>query len=195
MQALVFDWLLLGAIGMALGTVPSLWYWYRESRYRRYYGVLAAVTGITALAYVVTVFGIGRLAVGETVLFVPRYLDWLLTTPLLVAYLAMVCRPERRVHVALVAADVLVIGFGVLAGLLDGTASWLAYLAGVVAYLGLLYLLGRTLPRQARVATDRVRAVFGTSGTSRSFSKRSTPSSGCSARSGRACFSTPTRDW
>ena len=151
MQALVFDWLLLGAIGMALGTVPSLWYWYRESRYRRYYGVLAAVTGITALAYVVTVFGIGRLVVGETVLFVPRYLDLLLTTPLLVAYLAMVCRPERRVHVALVAADVLVIGFGVLAGLLDGTASWLAYLAGVVAYLGLLYLLGRTLPRQARV--------------------------------------------
>jgi sensory rhodopsin len=162
MAGAVLDWLLVGAIGMTLGTLPPIWYLYREPRHRPYYAVLAAVTGIAAVAYVVMLLGIGRVPVGETVLFVPRYIDWLLTTPLLVAYLAMLCRPDRRVYGALITADVLVIGFGIAAGLLDGAASWIAYLAGVLAYLGLLYLLGRTLPRQASLHTNRVRAVFTT---------------------------------
>jgi len=105
-------------------------------------------------------FGVGKVAVGDASLFLPRYLDWLVTTPLLVLYLGMLCRPDRRTYTALVGVDVLVIGSGVAAGVLSEPYSYVAYLFGCVAYVGLLYLLLSVLPRQANLHGDRVSGVF-----------------------------------
>jgi len=153
-------WFLLGTIGMAVGTVPPLWRLVTDPRDRTYYAVLAGVTGFAAVAYLAMYLGVGRIAVGDGVLFVPRYVDWLVTTPLLVLFLGMLCRPERRVYAALVAVDVLVIGAGVAAGLVPSPYGYAAYLVGCVAYVGLLYLLVVVLPRQATLHGDRVDAVF-----------------------------------
>jgi len=153
-------WFLLGTVGMAAGTVPPLWRLATDPRDRTYYAVLAGVTGFAAVAYLAMFLGVGRIAVGDGVLFVPRYVDWLVTTPLLVLFLGMLCRPDRRVYVALVGVDVLVIGSGVAAGLLPQPYGYAAYLVGCAAYLGLLYLLVVVLPRQATLQGDRVDAVF-----------------------------------
>ncbi|WP_244605605.1 bacteriorhodopsin [Halorussus marinus] len=153
-------WFLLGTIGMAAGTVPPLWRLATDPRDRAYYAVLAGVTGFAAVAYLAMFFDIGRIPVGEGVLYVPRYVDWLVTTPLLVLFLGMLCRPDRRIYTALVGVDVVVIGAGVAAGLLPDPYGLAAYVVGCVAYVGLLYLLVVVLPQQATLHGDRVDAVF-----------------------------------
>ncbi|WP_243700436.1 bacteriorhodopsin [Halorussus pelagicus] len=153
-------WFWLGTVGMAVGTVYPLWRLLTERRYSRHYAVLAAVTGFAAVAYLAMAFDLGKVTIGGSSLYLPRYLDWLVTTPLLVLYLGMLCRPERKVYSALIGVDVLVIGSGVAAGLLPEPYSYVAYLVGCVTYVGLLYLLLTVLPRQANLHGDRVSAVF-----------------------------------
>jgi sensory rhodopsin len=160
MMDLTAVWFWLGTLGMAVGTVFPLWRLATERRYSRHYAVLASVTGFAALAYLAMAFDLGKVQVGEAALFLPRYIDWLVTTPLLVLYLGMLCRPDRKVYAALVGVDVLVIGSGVVAGLLSKPYSYVAYLVGCVAYVGLLSLLLAVLPRQATLHGDRVSAVF-----------------------------------
>ncbi|MFC7082559.1 bacteriorhodopsin [Halorussus caseinilyticus] len=153
-------WFWLGTLGMAVGTAFPLWRLAAERRYGTYFGVLAGVTGFATVAYLSMALGLGSVQVGDAELFLPRYVDWLVTTPLLVLYLGMLCRPERRVYAALVGVDVLVIGAGVVAGLVPTPYNYVAYLVGCVAYMGLLYLLLAVLPRQATLLGDRVTAVF-----------------------------------
>lgn len=160
MMDLTALWFALGTLGMTAGTALPLWRLVVERRRVRYYAVLATVTGVATLAYLSMALGIGEIAVGDASLFLPRYIDWLITTPLLVLYLGMLCRPERRVYLALVAVDVVVIASGVVAGVLPGAYGYAAYLVGCVAYVGLLYLLLSVLPRQATLQGDRVDAVF-----------------------------------
>jgi sensory rhodopsin len=157
---LTVAWFWLGALGMAVGTVYPLWRFVTDRKYATHYAVLAGVTGFAAAAYLAMAFDVGKVAVGDASLFLPRYLDWLVTTPLLVLYLGMLCRPDRRTYAALVGVDVLVIGSGVAAGLLPEPYGYGAYLLGCVAYVGLLYLLLSVLPRQATLHGDRVSAVF-----------------------------------
>lgn len=160
MTDLTVLWFWLGTLGMAVGTALPAWRLLTQRRYGTYYAVLAAVTGVAALAYLSMALGLGKVDVGSSVLYLPRYLDWLVTTPLLVLFLGMLCRAETRVYAALVGVDVLVIGAGVVAGVLPSPFSYVAYLVGCVAYVGLLYLLLVTLPRQATLHGDRVAAVF-----------------------------------
>ncbi|WP_135828427.1 bacteriorhodopsin [Halorussus halobius] len=153
-------WFWVGTVGMAAGTLLPLARLVVRDRHRRYYAVLAAVTGVATLAYLAMALGLGEVTSANGSLFVPRYLDWLVTTPLLVLYLGLLCEPSKRVYVALVVVDVAVIGSGVVAGLIAPPASYVAYLFGCVAYLGLLYLLLVVLPRQSSLDDDRVAATF-----------------------------------
>ncbi len=155
-------WAWIGALGMFAGTIPSLWLWYRRPSEWEYYATLAGVTGIAAVAYAVMGFGAGNVATGGGVLPVARYVDWLLTTPLLILYLALLARPSRRVIVALIAVDVVVIAGGTVAVVTTGFVSWAAFGVATLAYVGLVYGLLTVLPRSAASQPDRVRAVFGT---------------------------------
>jgi sensory rhodopsin len=121
---------------------------------------LALIPGIAAVAYGVMALGIGRISTPGGSMLLPRYVDWLLTTPLLVLYLGLLCDPDRTVYAALVGLDVVIIGSGIVAGLLPKPAGWLPFGVGSLAYVGLLSLLLVVLPRQAVLADDRVDAVF-----------------------------------
>lgn len=157
----ITTWAWIGVVGLALGTIPSLWYLVFDPDNRRYYGVLAAITGIAAVAYVAMALGIGSVdAPGDAVWYAPRYVDWLLTTPLLLLYLAMLAKPGRRPLVALVALDVVVIVAGAAAVLTAGPLSWGLFAIAGVAYLGIVYLLIETLPTAATFASERVAIVF-----------------------------------
>jgi sensory rhodopsin len=159
-------WAWIGVLAMGAGTVPPLWAWFRSSAndesHGVYYGTLAGVTGVAALAYLAMALGVGTLPTAAGELEVVRYVDWLVTTPLILLYLGLLARPSRRVLAGLIGVDVVVIAGGVTAAATDGTVSWVAFGVAGAAYLALVYGLLVSLPRSASAEGDRVRAVFGT---------------------------------
>ena len=160
-------WAWIGALAMGAGTVPPLWAWFSRSpeadeSHAVYYGTLAGVTGIAAVAYLVMALGFGTVSLSAGELDIARYVDWLLTTPLLLLYLGLLARPSRHVLAGLIGVDVVIIAGGIAAAATTGTVSWIAFGVAGVAYLGLVYGLLVSLPRSASAAGDRVRAVFGT---------------------------------
>jgi len=160
-------WAWLGVLTMAAGTVPPLWAWYArsastEESHGIYYATLAGVTGIAAFAYLAMVLELGTLATAGGDLPVARYVDWLLTTPLILLYLGLLSRPPRRVLAGLIAVDVAIIAAGTAAVVTTGTLSWALFGVATVAYVALVYGLLVSLPRSVSLEADRVRAVFGT---------------------------------
>ena len=72
----------LGTAGMALGTIALAVGLRGMARtHPARYAALVGVTGIATVAYALMTAGIGTVTVGERVVFLPRYVDWLLTTP------------------------------------------------------------------------------------------------------------------
>jgi sensory rhodopsin len=160
-------WAWIGLLAMGAGTIAPLWAWYSRpsatgESHARYYATLAGVTGIAALAYLLMALGFGSVSTATGDLDIVRYLDWLLTTPLLILYLGLLARPSRGVLAGLVGVDVVIIAGGIVAAATTGTVSWIAFGVAAVAYLGLVYGLLVSLPRSASAADDRVRAIFGT---------------------------------
>lgn len=160
-------WAWLGVLTMATGTAIPLWAWYAHSSVSGdsrgiYYATLAGVTGIAALAYLVMALGHGTVSTTGGDLPLARYVDWLLTTPLLLLCLGLLARPPRRVLTVLIAVDVIIIAAGIAAIVSVGTLSWALFGVGVIAYVALVYGLLVTLPRSVSPEADRVRAVFGT---------------------------------
>jgi sensory rhodopsin len=160
-------WAWLGVLAMGAGTIPPLWAWFSRSSetgesHAVYYLTLAGVTGVAALAYLAMALDVGTVSVSAGDLEVVRYVDWLVTTPLLILYLGLLARPSRRVLVGLIGVDVVIIAGGIVAAATAGTVSWVAFGVAGVAYLGLVYGLLVSLPRSASAEGDRIRAVFGT---------------------------------
>lgn len=153
-------WLWIGTVGMTLGTLPPLKRAFTDAKHRSYYAVLASIPGIAAVAYLAMALGYGFQTVDGAVFFVPRYVDWLLTTPLLVLYLGMLCRPSKQVYAALLGLDVVVILSGVTAVFLGGLLGIAVFGVGCVAFAVLAYLLVVGLQRRAVVGDDRVETVF-----------------------------------
>jgi sensory rhodopsin len=134
-------WFALGGLGMLLGTL-ALAVGFRlipRSNWRRY-SLLVAVPGIAVGAYVPMALGIGAI---ETLsggsIFIPRYIDWLLTTPLHVLYLGLLAGASRS---SLVRANVLMaltilLGFG--GAFVGGVAGWGLFVLGSAAFAGVIY--------------------------------------------------------
>ncbi|MCD2204782.1 bacteriorhodopsin [Halobacterium sp. KA-6] len=156
-------WFWIGAVGMTLGTMLPVRDAVRNPARRRFDAVLVGVTGVAAVAYALMALGVGALPMDGFTVQLARYADWLVTTPLLVLYLAMLSRPGRRTYVGLVVADVVVITAGVGAALTPAPEKWAFYAVGCLAYVALLYGLLRTLPAALGEDADpRVDATFTT---------------------------------
>jgi len=154
-------WYALGSVGMALGTIYAVWgYLADQKRHGRYYLVLSLITGIATIAYGMLALGVGQIPVDGAIFYVPRYVDWLLTTPLLVLFLAMLAQPSRQTYATLVFLEVVVIGSGTGAAFAPTPIDWLAYLVGVAAYLYIVYQLVSVLPAQAALDAHRPAAIF-----------------------------------
>jgi sensory rhodopsin len=157
---MIETWFAIGLIGMALGTLPPLKRWVETRRDTRIYATLAGVTGIAAVAYALMYLGVGAVTVGDRTVFVVRYVDWLLTTPLMVLYLAYLAGASRRIYAALLATDLVVIGAGTAATLVTGPERFALFALGSLGYVGLVALLLVTLPRKATFADERDHRSF-----------------------------------
>ncbi|ERH12055.1 MAG: bacteriorhodopsin [halophilic archaeon J07HB67] len=145
----------VGTVGMVLGVVI----WYRlwaatdtTSRERGAFAWLAVVPAAAAVAYGLMTLGVGYISVGNTVVPVPRYVDWLVTTPVLIGYVAHTAGATRRTVGWIVAVDLAMIAVGWAGVVTSGTVRAAAFAVSSLCYVGLLYALYGVLPD---VAADR----------------------------------------
>jgi sensory rhodopsin len=153
-------WAALGAVGMALGTLPAMWGLRTDPDHRTEYLTLFGVTGIAAVAYTLMAFEVGTAAVSGTELSVARYVDWLLTTPLILLFLATLGNVERSAVLRLVVVDVALLLLGGVAVVLSGPLQWVAFGGGVACFGVLVHDLYRRLPALASFPTERTRDLF-----------------------------------
>lgn len=110
----------------------------------------AAVPFIAATAYLAMAFGIGTLVkLDDSTTYVARYLDWSVTTPILLSGLVLVAFHEKGrtgevggYLTAIIVLDVLMILTGLISSLAVVPAvKWIWYAWSCAAFLGVLYLL------------------------------------------------------
>ena len=134
-------WFTLGTVGMTLGTLllaVGLRYVPRPD-WRRY-SILIAVPGIAVVAYALMALDIGAVdtTVGS-VAYIPRYVDWLLTTPLHIIYLGLFAGAARAVIAKATVLQALTIVFGLVGAIVGTPLKWLLYVAGLFAFAGVVY--------------------------------------------------------
>jgi len=134
-------WFTLGTVGMALGTLV-LAYGFRlipEAK-RREYAILVAVPAIAVVAYVLMALDIGAIetAVGG-VAFVPRYVDWLLTTPLHILYLGLFAGASMNLVWRAAGLQAATIVLGLIAAVVASPVKWVLYLVGMGAFAAVVY--------------------------------------------------------
>lgn len=156
MIAEITTWFWLGAIGMAAGTAVFVWGGIVEGEETvKYYATLTAISGIAAVAYLLMALEIGWTVVDGRTVFIPRYIDWLLTTPLLLLYLAMLVEADRLTIGKLIAANVVMIVAGMVAALLSGPERFGLFMLGAIAFLVVVYyLIGPLTDRASGRATE-----------------------------------------
>jgi sensory rhodopsin len=126
---------------MALGTLllAAGFRYVPRSRWRRY-AILVAVPGIAVVAYALMSLDIGAVATatGGTA-FIPRYVDWLLTTPLHIVYLGLFAGASRGViaRATTLQAGTIVVGFA--GALVAAPLKWGLYFAGLIMFAGVVY--------------------------------------------------------
>ena len=165
----VNDWLWIGFYGMALGAAALLAYgWSYRTRdeenhaYLHLFVCLAAMASYLAMA---TGYGSVRLADGRDFYFA-RYVDWSVTTPLLLLGLSLTAlhSPFRRwaLLLGLLFTDVYMIVTGLFAGLspTGSAAKWTWYLISSGAFLFIYYALFGPLRREAGLTGARAAALF-----------------------------------
>ncbi len=167
-------WLLLGTIALVLATGYFLKTgWGETDPTKRKLSVLTvAVAAIGGLTYLLLTLGYGTTTVRygselHTVYWL-HFVDWLLTTPLILLALVLLAAGTRRTAAALVGFDasMMVLGLATVLtnrgmGGLDAETFRLALLgASVLAYLSVFVLLVRPLSRAAAERSTEVAMLF-----------------------------------
>lgn len=155
-------WFVLGTAGMVLGTLALAWGYTRlPEEPRRDYLALVAVTVIAAVAYGVMSLDIGAITIADgELLYVPRYVDWLLTTPLHVAYLGLLVGTDRETLAKLVGSMAGTIVLGFAGGVVAAPLKFLLFAGGALAFAGVVTLLYRDVAADAADCDGQRRALF-----------------------------------
>ncbi|WP_181687207.1 bacteriorhodopsin [Halorhabdus salina] len=136
-------WFTLGTVGMALGSI-GLGYGFLvlPTEWRRSYADVVVVTLIATVAYGLMALGIGDIgaANGATV-SLPRYADWLLTTPLHVIFIAVIAGADRRLTLTAAGLQAATIVLGFAGALVTSPLKELFFLAGSLVFVVVVYLL------------------------------------------------------
>lgn len=163
-------WLWFGFIGMTLGTG----YFLIQSRKARtnqqkLFVVTTLIPAIAAVSYFALITGYGVISMPisgyETVdIYWGRYVDWLLTTPLLLLDLTLIAKAERKTIYKLLGADLVMI-LGGLAGTMappDAPVRIAWWSLSTAAFIVLLYYLLGALSRRAAGYSSQTGSLFDT---------------------------------
>lgn len=132
---------------MALGALLFI-AWSRQPRGvpASEYLIATAIPVWSGLAYLAFLLGQGTVEVAGQTTYYARYIDWAVTTPLLLTALALTAmfRQAKKNYTligALIFSDLVMIGSGLVADLSTGSARTVWFLCGVVAFLIVLGLI------------------------------------------------------
>lgn len=162
-------WLIIGTIGFLAATVLFLhWATSAPAGTRHFYFITAVITGVAAFSYLMMSTGAGATLVGgDRLFYFFRYIDWLITTPLLLVDLALLAlaNPRRNIGTiaTLIVLDVVMILTGLLAGSRESAAGrgfW--FIVSTVAFVVLIYLIVTQLFAAARNASENAKGLFST---------------------------------
>jgi sensory rhodopsin len=139
----------LAAAVFSVGIVitAALYHSLEGSESRAWVGALAVIPGFAGLSYVMMALGIGTITVNGTELVGFRYIDWLVTTPLLVGFVGYVAGASRRTIAGVMVADALMIVFGVAAVATGGAVKWALFGASSLFHVSLFAYLYVVFPR------------------------------------------------
>lgn len=130
-----------GFFGMLFGLPPCFSLLAGDGRLgsdEGHFGILMVIPGFAALMYLCMAFGIGETTLQGYEVPLTRYIDWLVTTPVLVGYAAHVAGASRRAITSLAVADALMILFGTVAVWLAPPEQWAGFALSALCHLALL---------------------------------------------------------
>jgi bacteriorhodopsin len=135
---------------------------------RHFFLITSVITGVAAFSYLMMATGAGATLIGGDRLFYYfRYIDWLITTPLLLLDLALLAlasvQRQFRLVATLIGLDVFMILTGLLAGSRDsgfGRGFW--FIVSTIAMVALLYLVWTQLFASATNQPQSVQSIFRT---------------------------------
>jgi len=155
-------WFTIGTLGMVVGTVMLAYgLTLVPDERRRTLGLAAVVPAIAAVAYGLMALGFGGLTTGDgATVFVPRYIDWLLTTPIHVAIIALLVGASTGLLARLATLQALTIVFGFVGATLAAPLNWLLYLVGGACFGGVVYLLYSDCEALTADQPDDLAALF-----------------------------------
>lgn len=138
---------LIGFTVMSLSSIAIYAKGSKELPIRHHTYFHATVPFIAATAYLAMAFAIGDIMKPDgSITFVARYMDWSITTPILLAGLTLAALHDRKeaagFMVAIITLDVLMIVTGLLSSL--ALVPWVKliwFLWSCAAFLGVLYIL------------------------------------------------------
>jgi Bacteriorhodopsin len=138
----ITTWFTLGLLGELLGTaVLAYGYMLIPEATRKRYLLLVSIPGIAIFAYILLVLGVGAVDGGGHTVYVVRYIDWLLTTPINVLYLGLLAHATREDIGKLVGLQALTIVFGFAGAIVTGALSYALFAVGALCFAGVVYLL------------------------------------------------------
>jgi len=163
-MATITTWFLLGLAGELLGTIVLAYgYTLVPEATRRRYLLLVAIPAIAVVAYALMALGIGTVHLGGSnadghTVYVVRYVDWLLTTPLNVLYLGLLAKASRSDLAKLVGLQAVTILFGLAGALTDSPVSYGLFALGTASFAGVVVLLYREIAAAAASSLTGVEA-------------------------------------
>ena len=149
-------WLAFGAIGMSLGSLAILALTSRLRNEDRHHGYVAlAITLVAATSYFAMWQNVGNITVNGNTLQLARYIDWVITTPLLLFSLLAVGLPSIKssksawttggLLVALIGLDIFMIVTGLIASVVSTENSMPWYVFSCLALIVITLLLFNTV--------------------------------------------------
>lgn len=118
-----------------------------ERTARGAFDYLLVIPVVAGVSYVVMFLDIGTLTFGGVEFVLPRYIDWLITTPILVGYVGYVAGAPRRWIIGLGLADAAMITLGAVATVTTGPLKWGAFAVSALSHASLLGILYLVLPK------------------------------------------------
>ncbi|WP_152444469.1 bacteriorhodopsin [Bacillus sp. THAF10] len=131
---------------------------------RAEYLIAFIIVAWSGTAYSAMALGQGHVTIGDKVTYYARYLDWLVTTPLLLvalAFTAMHYMPKDKVLIGgLIAADVFMILTGLIADLSPTPLRYFWYGLGWVGLMFIMYIIWWPLRRKAMAQSSKLYRFF-----------------------------------
>ncbi len=154
-------WLWIGTAGMTLGALAFLVLGRNaQGEGRDFFLITFFIAAVAATAYLAMALDQGIVSIDGRDVFYARYIDWLITTPLLLLDLAILVGADRRLIAWLIGLDVYMIGTGLIAGLTTGNERYIWFTVSSIAFVGIVGILVREFIAMARLKGPEVATTF-----------------------------------